>query len=153
MNKNIGGTITPHHMLLTKKDVFENELINPHHFCMPVAKTEEDLIEIRKAACYNNKKFFLGTDSAPHHIDKKFSDPLSKPGIFSAVSALELYATIFEEEGAIKDLEQFTSINGPNFYNLPVNEDNITLIKEDWIIPEFIEEGNIKVKNFYGGKK
>ena len=58
-NKNIAGTITPHHMLLTKKDVFYEDSINPHHFCMPVVKNETDLIELRKAACFDNSKFFF----------------------------------------------------------------------------------------------
>ena len=56
-NTNIAGTITPHHMLLTKKDVFFDQKINPHHFCMPVVKNETDLIELRKAACHDNSKF------------------------------------------------------------------------------------------------
>jgi len=152
-NNLMGGTITPHHMLLTKKDVFIDDSINPYHFCMPVAKTEKDLIAIRKAACHQNKKFFLGTDSAPHHINHKLKNILSKPGIFSAVSSLELYASIFEEENSLRNLEVFSSINGPKFYNLPVNKKNITLTNEQWLVPEFIEDNNIKIKNFYGGKK
>ena len=152
-NDNIAGTITPHHMLLTKNDVFINDSINPHHFCMPVVKNEVDLISLRKAACKNNKKFFLGTDSAPHHIDQKTSLKTAKPGIFSAASSIELYATIFEEENSLNNLEYFSSINGPKFYNLPINIENITLFKEEWIIPDFVEYNNIRVKNFFGGKK
>ncbi len=152
-NNNIAGTITPHHMMLTKDDLYINNNINPHHFCMPVVKTEKDLICLRKAACNNNSKFFLGTDSAPHHIDQKISKESLKPGIFSAVSSIELYANIFEEESAINNLEIFSSINGPKFYNLPVNDTSITLSKEEWIIPEFIAQNTIKVKNFFGGKK
>ena len=152
-NQNIAGTITPHHMLLTKKDVFFDDSINPHHFCMPVVKNELDLISLRKAACNNNKNFFLGTDSAPHHIDQKTSTKSAKPGIFSAVSSIELYASIFEEENSLNNLEIFSSINGPKFYNLPINTETITLVKEDWIIPDFVEQNDIKVKNFFGGKK
>ena len=152
-NKNIGGTITPHHMLLTKDDVFKNEKINPHHYCMPVVKNEEDLLSLRKAACFDNDKFFLGTDSAPHHVDEKNPNLSTKPGIFSAVSSLELYTSIFEEENALDNLEKFTSINGPKFYNLPINEAFISLIKEDWIVPEYIKENNIKIKNFYAVEK
>jgi len=152
-NTNIAGTITPHHMLLTKHDVFIDNNVNPHHFCMPVVKNEIDLISLRKAACKNNTKFFLGTDSAPHHIDQKKSIHPAKPGIFSAMSSIELYATIFEEENSLNNLETFSSINGPNFYNLPINIETITLFKEEWIIPDFVEQNNIKVKNFFGGKK
>ena len=140
-------------MLLTKKDVFYNESINPHHYCMPVVKTEKDLLSIRKAACFNNQNFFLGTDSAPHHISQKFPQLSTKPGIFSAACSFELYASIFEEEKAIENLEKFSSINGPKFYDLPINDTKITLSNEEWEVPEFVEKGNIKVKNFYGGKK
>ncbi len=152
-NKNMGGTITPHHMLITKKDVFINNSINPHHFCMPVVKNELDLLALRKAACYENKKFFLGTDSAPHHINQKTPNITTKPGIFTATCSIELYASIFEEEGAINNLETFSSINGPKFYNLPINDNHIILSREEWIVPEYIEKEKIKVKNFHGGKK
>ena len=152
-NNNIGGTITAHHMLLTKKDLFIKDTIDPHHFCMPVVKTEKDLLYLRKAACYENSKFFLGTDSAPHNIDQKIPNLSTKAGIFTAASSIELYANIFDEENALNNLEIFSSINGPNFYNLPINDEYITLSNEDWIVPEFVEKNDIKIKNFFGGKK
>ena len=152
-NNNIAGTITPHHMLLTKNDVFFEEIINPHHFCMPVVKNETDLIELRNAACHNNSKFFLGTDSAPHPIQEKKPDLSSKPGIFSAPCSLELYAEIFEQENALNNLEIFSSINGAKFYNFPINNLKIKLEKKDWVIPEFSTYKDIQVKNFYANKK
>ena len=152
-NNNIAGTITPHHMLLTKKDVFFDQKINPHHFCMPVVKNETDLIELRKAACHDNSKFFLGTDSAPHHIDEKKPDMSSKPGIFSAPCSIELSAEIFDQENAINNLEIFSSINGARFYNLPINNSKIKLEKTEWIVPELSSYKDIKVKNFYSNKK
>ena len=152
-NTNIAGTITPHHMLLTKKDVFFDQKINPHHFCMPVVKNETDLIELRKAACHENSKFFLGTDSAPHHIDEKKPDMSSKPGIFSAPCSIELYAEIFDQENAINNLEIFSSINGARFYNFPINNSKIKLEKTEWIVPELSSYKDIKVKNFYSNKK
>ena len=152
-NQNISGTITPHHMLLTKDDVFKNEEINPHHYCMPVVKNENDLIALRKAACINNKKFFLGTDSAPHHINDKVQHKSLKPGIFSAPCSIELYATIFEEENSLENLEQFSSINGPKFYGLDINKDTLTLSKTNMDVSEFTEEGNIRIKNFSINKK
>ena len=151
-NNNIAGTITPHHMLLTKKDVFKDEVVNPHHYCMPVVKNENDLLSLRKAACFNNSKFFLGTDSAPHHVDHKKQNDSLKAGIFSSSNSIELYALIFEEENALENLEVFSSINGPKFYDMDVNNNYLTLNKEDRIIPEYIEEGNIKIKNFYANK-
>ena len=152
-NQNIAGTITPHHMMLTKADVFFDETIDPHHFCMPVVKDEKDLISLRNYACSGNSKFFIGTDSAPHHINKKTPDMSSKPGIFSAPCSIELYTSIFDEENSLDQLENFCSINGPNFYNLPINLDEIELIKSKWLVPEFTEYSNIKVKNFMGGKE
>ena len=152
-NKNIGGTITPHHMLLTKDDVFKNEKINPHNYCMPVVKNEEDLLSLRKAACFDNDKFFLGTDSAPHLTKDKIQDESLKAGIFSSPCSLELYANIFEEEHALHNLEKFSSINGPQFYGLDINSQVLTLNKTETEVPEYTEEGNIKIKNFFAGKK
>ena len=153
VNKNIGGTITPHHMLLTKDDVFKNEKINPHHYCMPVVKNEEDLLSLRKAACFDNDKFFLGTDSAPHLAKDKIQHESLKAGIFSSPCSLELYANIFEEEHALHNLEKFSSINGPQFYGLDINSQILTLNKKETEVPEYTEEGNIKIKNFFAGKK
>ena len=152
-NENIAGTITPHHMLLTKKDVFLENKINPHHFCMPVVKNETDLIELRKAACHNNTKFFLGTDSAPHPIHEKKSNMSFKPGIFSAPCSIELYAEIFDQENAINSLEIFSSINGAKFYNFPINENKIKLEKKQWIMTEISTYKDIEVKNFYANEK
>ena len=76
-----------------------------------------------------------------------------RPGIFSSPCSIELYAEIFDQEGAIGKLENFASINGPAFYNLPLNKDKICLSKKEWIVKEFTIFNNIKVKNFYGGKK
>jgi len=152
-NQNMAGTITPHHMMLTKEDFFHNEKIYPHHFCMPVVKEEKDLIALRNYACSGNAKFFIGTDSAPHHIDFKTSNFSAKPGIFSAPCSIELYATIFDEENAINQLEKFSSINGPNFYNFSTNSKHIELIKDKWVVPKFTIYKDIKVQNFMAGKE
>jgi dihydroorotase len=140
-------------MLLTKDDVFKNEEINPHHYCMPVVKNEKDLIALRKAACFDNKKFFLGTDSAPHHTNDKVQHQSLKPGIFSSPCSIELYANIFEEENALDNLEQFSSINGPQFYGFDINQETLTLSKESMEISAFTQEGNIRIKNFSIDKK
>ena len=140
-------------MLLTKDDVFKNEEINPHHYCMPVVKNEKDLLSLRKAACFNNTKFFLGTDSAPHLTNDKIQHKSLKAGIFSSPCSLELYVNIFEEENALDNLEKFSSINGPQFYGLDINTQFLTLIKTDMKVPEYTKEGNIRVKNFFAGKK
>ena len=151
-NKNLVATITPHHMLLTKKDVFK-ETINAHNFCMPIVKEEEDLLALRKYACSGDKNFFIGTDSAPHTIQNKEDTEHIKPGIFSAPCSIELYTEIFDQEKSLHHLEKFTSINGSRFYGLNPNKDKIELVKEEWIVDEYTVYNNIKVKNFYGGKK
>ncbi len=152
-NNKIAGTITPHHMLLTKNDVFKKDNIDPHHYCMPVVKNEKDLLSLRQAACFDNENFFLGTDSAPHHINNKKQKDSFKPGIFSSPYSIELYAKIFEEENAIDNLEKFSSINGPKFYELNVNSNYVCLNRENFTIPEYTEEGNIKIKNFFENKE
>ena len=95
----------------------------------------------------------MGTDSAPHHIDYKKQNDSLKAGIFSSSNSIELYALIFEEENALENLEKFSSINGPKFYNLDINNQYLILEKKERIVPEYTEEGNIKIKNFYANKK
>ena len=150
--KNIAATITLHHLLLTKKDVF-NGNINPHNYCMPVVKNESDLISLRNYACSGNSKFFIGTDSAPHDLINKENTKEIKPGIYTAPVAVQMYTRIFEEENSLSNLEKFLSINGPTFYNLPINSDFITLIKDEWTNDEFTSYKDINIKNFFGGKK
>ena len=150
---NIAGTITPQHLMLTKKDVFFKESIDPHLYCMPVVKDESDLLALRKYACSGHSKFFLGTDSAPHHVDLKTSSAKTMPGIFSSPCSIEIYASIFDEENSLDNFEKFCSINGPLYYNLPINKNYIHLVKESWKLPEFTVYKDIKVKNFMGGKE
>ena len=150
--ENLVGTITPHHMLLTKKDVFQ-ESINAHYYCMPIVKEEADLLALRKYACSGNEKFFIGTDSAPHIIQHKEGTENIKPGIFSAPCSIELYTEIFDQENSLHNLEKFTSINGSKFYDLKLNFDKIELVKNEWIVDEYTVHNKIKVKNFYGGRK
>ncbi|PPR47023.1 MAG: Dihydroorotase [Alphaproteobacteria bacterium MarineAlpha5_Bin9] len=149
--KNLAATITPHHMILTKKDVFNDE-INCHNYCMPVVKEQKDLRSLREYACSGNESFFIGTDSAPHQIIYKQNDGNLKPGIFSAPCSLELYAQIFDEENSLQNLERFSSLNGPKFYGMTHNKDKITLIKKEWKLEEFTTYKDIKIKNFYSDK-
>ena len=151
-SKNLFATITLHHMLLTKKDVFQKN-INAYNYCMPVVKEESDLIALRKYACSGNEKFFIGTDSAPHPLEDKDGTYEIKPGIFTSPCSIELYTEIFEEEDSLNNLEKFTSINGAKFYGLPINHEKISLVKKDWILEEYTMYSDLKVKNFFGGKK
>ncbi|MCQ2603425.1 MAG: dihydroorotase [Spirochaetia bacterium] len=137
MGENIAGTITAHHLLLTLDDVIGGNM-NPHNFCKPVVKTERDRAAIREAAFSGNKKFFFGSDSAPHLRIKKESGSAGG-GIYSAPCAVPLMAELFEQYGCLDKLENFMSVFGPEFYGLPVSEDKITLVKAGFRIPDEID--------------
>lgn len=125
---NVGATITVHHLMLTLDDVIGDKLM-PHHFCKPVAKTEDDRQALIAAATSGPSKFFLGTDSAPHDAATKECSA-GAAGIFSAPNAMPLLAQLFEEEDSLDQLQDFASENGAHFYGLPLNDDTITLVRE-----------------------
>ena len=133
---NVAATITPQHLLLNRNDLLVGG-IRPHNFCLPVLKRNSHQAALQEAVKSGSKKFFLGTDSAPHEKHKKESS-CGCAGCYSAWSAIELYAQVFDQIGALDKLESFASLNGPDFYNLPRNQDTVTLIRESWTIPEEI---------------
>ncbi len=144
-SQNIAATITPHHLLLTRNDLFLPRL-NPHHYCLPVLKTKEDRDFIAKVVLSGNPKFFAGTDSAPHPVYKKECSS-SSAGIFTSPIAIELYITFFEKNRCLDKtvIENFLSVNGSKFYHLPINQTTITIVKEIQKIPESYPLGNDKV--------
>lgn len=133
---NVAATITPQHLLLNRNDLLVGG-IKPHNYCLPVLKRNTHQIALREMVKSGNKKFFLGTDSAPHEKSAK-ENACGCAGCYSAWSAIELYAQIFEELGALDKLEGFASFNGPDFYGLSRNKTKITLVKDQWQIPESI---------------
>ena len=151
-NENLGASITPHHLALNRNAMFFGG-IRPHNYCLPILKREIHRKYLVKAAISGNYKFFLGTDSAPHHTNDKIQNESLKAGIFSSPCSLELYVNIFEEENALEHFEKFSSINGPEFYGLAVNKEFLTLNKKEMNVPQYTEEGNIRIKNFFAGKK
>jgi dihydroorotase len=136
---NVAATITAHHLLLNRNALFQGG-IRPHHFCLPVLKREEHREALVAAATSGNPKFFLGTDSAPHARDAKEA-ACGCAGVYSAHAALELYAVVFEEAGALDKLEGFASRFGPQFYKLPVNKGSISLERGDWTVPASLPFG------------
>src|SRR5262249_49485483 len=80
------------------------------------------------------------TDSAPHAMGAKEAS-CGCAGCYTALHAMELYATAFEQAGALDKLEAFASLNGPAFYGLPVNEGAITLKREPWTLPATVPYG------------
>lgn len=129
----LGATITPQHLLYNRNAILAGG-IRPHFYCLPVLKRERHRQALLKAATSGHPRFFLGTDSAPHAAGDKES-ACGCAGAFSAHAALELYATAFEEAGALDRLEDFASHNGPDFYGLPRNRDRIRLRRESWDVP------------------
>jgi dihydroorotase len=132
----LGATITPYHLMLTRTD-FLGWGLKPYMYCMPVLKRERDRRALREAATSGDACFFLGTDSAPHAVAKKL-DVNGIPGLFNAPVAIESYAQVFEEEGKLDRLEAFAALNGPRHYGLPPNPDTITLEIQPWTAPEEI---------------
>lgn len=145
----VAATITPQHLVLNRNALFDRGL-RPHAYCLPVAKREKHRLAVRKAATSGSPKFFLGTDSAPHPVNAKES-ACGCAGIFNAPVALQVYATVFEEEGSLGLLEAFASEHGPRFYSLPLNEGTITLKKHKQKVPERIGSGDVAVVPFLAG--
>lgn len=132
----VAATITAHHLLYNRNEIFRGG-IRPHYYCLPVLKREQHRLALLAAATSGSAKFFLGTDSAPHAKELK-EHACGCAGCYTALHAMELYATAFEAAGALDKLEGFASRHGPAFYGLPCNTEKITLVREDWTIPELL---------------
>ncbi len=126
-HKNTAATITTHHLIINRNNILAGG-IRPHFYCLPVAKREQHRVALVQAAISGDKRFFLGTDSAPHTDPLKLQ-PCGCAGIFTAPNTMSCLAEVFDAAGALKKLEAFTSLNGPAFYKLPANEATITLTK------------------------
>lgn len=131
--EHIAATITAHHLLMNRNAMFQGG-IRPHHYCLPILKREVHRQALVRAATSGEKKFFLGTDSAPHGRTAKES-ACGCAGIYTAHAALELYAEAFEQAGALDRLEAFASFHGADFYGLPRNNAQVTLRREAWQVP------------------
>ena len=148
--KNLAATITTHHLIINRNHILAGG-IRPHFYCLPVAKRERHRVALVEAAISGDKRFFLGTDSAPHSDPKKLQ-PCGCAGIFTAPNTMSCLAEVFEAARALPKLEAFTSLNGPRFYGLKPNEETITLVKGDPVAyPERIETGEGPVTVFDPG--
>ena len=146
----IGATITPQHLLYNRNAIFTGG-IRPHYYCLPVLKREEHRLALVQAATSGNARFFLGTDSAPHAAHLK-EHATGCAGCYSAHAAIELYAEAFDNVGALDKLEAFASFNGPDFYNLPRNQERITLVREAWMPAESFPFGEAALKPLRAGE-
>lgn len=137
---NVAATITAHHLMFNRNHLLAGG-IKPHFYCLPILKRNTHQAALVKAATSGSRKFFLGTDSAPHSIGAKQS-ACGCAGSYTAFAALELYTEVFEAENALDKLEAFTSFNGPDFYNIARNTDTVTLEKTPWQVPATLEFGS-----------
>ncbi|WP_170580246.1 dihydroorotase [Ruegeria arenilitoris] len=134
----LGATITAHHLIINRNHILVGG-IKPHYYCLPVAKREDHRKALVDAATSGDERFFLGTDSAPH-TDANKEMACGCAGCFTATNTMSLVAEVFDRAGALDKLEGFTSVNGPRFYRLPVNDQTITLQKgEPVTYPDKIE--------------
>ncbi len=150
-NANTAGTITPHHLMINRNALFQGGL-RPHYYCLPVAKREIHRSALVDAVTSENKRFFLGTDSAPHP-DKDKESACGCAGIYSSPVAISCVAQVFEDAGALENLEAFTSRNGPEFYSLPVNDADMILVRDEdpVAVPEIIQAGSDTITVFNPG--
>lgn len=147
----VAATITPQHLHLNRNAILVGG-IRPHAYCLPVLKREQHRLALRKAATSGSAKFFLGTDTAPHARHTK-ETACGCAGIFNAPYALESYAAVFDEEGAIDKFEGFASVFGPQFYGLPLNEGTVTLERSGCDVPERLEHGESGLVPFHAGER
>lgn len=139
----VAATITPHHLLYNRNQMLVGG-IKPHYYCLPVLKRETSRQALLQAAMSGNPKFFLGTDSAPHAKGKK-EQACGCAGIYNAYTAIELYATIFQNHGVLEKLENFSSVFGAQFYGLERNQETISLIEQAQTVPDQFPFGDEEV--------
>lgn len=132
-SENVAATITPQHLLYNRNHMLVGG-VKPHYYCLPILKRNIHQQALIEAAISGSPKFFLGTDSAPHATDKK-ENACGCAGCYSNHAAVELYAEAFERANALDKLEGFASHFGADFYQLPRNNDTITLEKSEWTSP------------------
>ncbi len=148
---NIAATLTPQHLLYNRNAMLVGG-IRPHFYCLPILKRETHREALVKAATSGSKKFFLGTDSAPHAQHTK-ENACGCAGCYSAHNAIELYAEAFEAAGALDKLEAFASFYGADYYGLPRNTDKVTLEKKEWQVPATVGFGEHQLVPLRAGEK
>ena len=146
----LAATLTPQHLLYNRNALLAGG-IRPHYYCLPILKRETHRVALVKAVTSGNKKFFLGTDSAPHAQHTKEA-ACGCAGCYTAHSAIELYAQAFEAAGALDKLEAFASFYGADYYGLPRNTDTVTLRRESWQVPDSIGFGEHRLVPLRAGE-
>ncbi len=146
----VAATITPQHLLYNRNHMLAGG-IRPHFYCLPILKRDIHQAALVNAATSGDPRFFLGTDSAPHAQGAK-ECACGCAGCYSANAAIELYAAVFEEAGALDKLEGFASFFGADFYGLPRNQQQIALEKRAWTVPNSYPFGEERVVPLAAGE-
>lgn len=146
----VAATITPQHLLYNRGALFTGGM-RPHWYCLPVLKRETHRLALVEAATSGSPRFFLGTDSAPHAKHLK-EHACGCAGCYTALHAMELYATAFEKAGKLNKLEGFASHHGPDFYGLPRNTGTLTLVREPFQVPETVPYGDSELVPLAAGE-
>ncbi|MDU4092967.1 MAG: dihydroorotase [Pantoea sp.] len=149
-NALLAATITPQHLMFNRNHMLVGG-VRPHLYCLPILKRNVHQEALRKVIASGNRRFFLGTDTAPHLRHRKEAS-CGCAGVFNAPTALSAYATVFEEMDALEHFEAFCSENGPNFYGLPLNEGTIRLVREPWTVQESIAAADDTLVPFLAGE-
>ena len=147
---NVAATITPQHLLMNRNHLLVGG-VRPHNYCLPILKRREHQERLQNAALSGSAKFFLGTDSAPH-VKANKETACGCAGCYSAPAAIELYAEFFSQHDALDKLENFSSVFGAQFYQLPLNEDRLTLTQETWQVPEQVSTATGPIVPYYAGQ-
>ncbi len=147
----VAATITAHHLLLNRNALLVGGL-QPHHYCLPVLKRERHRLALVDAATSGDRRFFLGTDSAPHQRSAK-ENACGCAGCYTAHAAIELYAEVFAAADALTQLEAFASHHGPDFYGLPRNRGTITLAPIPWQVPMSYDSGGGEIVPLRAGSE
>lgn len=144
----LAASITTHHLMINRNAILAGG-IKPHYYCLPVAKRESHRLALRKAATSGDRRFFLGTDSAPH-VDPLKECACGCAGIFTSINTLSCLAHVFEQDNALDKLAGFASLNGPAWYGLPVNKEMVRLVRREAPVvwPDKIETGDGPVTVF-----
>ncbi len=148
---NVAATITPQHLLMNRNDLLVGG-VRPHNYCLPILKRRDHQLALRQAAVSGNKKFFLGTDSAPHAQSRKES-ACGCAGCYSAPAALPLYAEFFEQMQALDKLADFASGFGADFYGLARNQQQVTLTRQAWRVPELVSTAVGPMVPYWAGEQ
>jgi dihydroorotase len=87
-----------------------------------------------EAALAAHPKLMMGSDSAPHPLDRKECAGCAA-GVFTAPIILPLLAELFEKHGALDRLQAFVSDTAQRVYRVTPPETTVTLVKTPMTIP------------------